>query len=87
MIDFKSIDFDERQLYRKQILLSFERLDINANENDEESLFDRVIQTNKSNENCQNYKQALNEEFIFFEKINFKNCTNRNDVLYKNNLL
>ena len=86
MFDFRSIENDERKRYRKQMLFfskKFQLCSIDAM-ND---FFDRVFQTNKFDENCIIYRDALKIEKIFVENVNFQNCTIQNDAFYKNNKL
>ena len=63
MLEFRSIENDERKRYREQVLLSFSRLQLCFIDvlND---LYERVIQTNRKNENCINYRQILIDEQI-----------------------
>ena len=83
MFDFRSIENDEQKLYRKQILLSFSRLQL-CLMNAQNDLYERVMQINRENENCINHRQALIDEQIINEKINLQECFDRDEVLFKN---
>ena len=83
MFEFRSIENNERKRYRKQILLSSSRLQlcfIDA-QND---LYERIMQINRKNENCINYRQALIDEQNINEKISLQECFDRDEVLFKN---
>ena len=75
IFDFRFVENDERKLYKKQILLSFLRLQL-CSIDAQNDLYERIIQINRENENCINYRQILIDEQI----INcFKNheCSHR----------
>ena len=86
MLDFRLIENDERERYRKQMLFFSEKLQLYSIDaiND---FFDRVFQTNKFNENCTIYRDVLKIEKFFAKNVNFQNCTIQNDAFYKNNKL
>ena len=50
-------------------------------------LYDRIIQTNKNNENCFIYRNAVKINETFFEKISFRDCIVCNNVFYKSDNL
>ena len=83
MFEFRSTKDDERERYKKQILLSFSRLQLCSIDamND---LYERVMQINRENENCINHRQTLIDDQIINEKINLQNCSNRDEILFKN---
>jgi hypothetical protein len=83
MFEFRSIENDERKLYKKQILLFSFRLQL-CSINAINDLYERVMQINRKNENCINYRQILIDNQIINEKINLTNCSNRNEILFKN---
>ena len=62
-----------------QILINF------INEND--FIFNRIIQTNKRNEFCQKFCKILIANIIVHDDIKLRNCRNVNDVLYIKNKL
>ena len=67
MFEFRLIENDNRERYREQILLSSFRLQLCLIDvlND---LYERVIQINRKNENCINYRQILIDEQIIKKK-------------------
>ena len=83
MFNFRSIENDEREFYRKQILLSFFRLQL-CSIDVQNDLYKRIIQINRKNENCVNHRQILIDEQFINEKINLQKCFNRNEILFKN---
>ena len=86
MFEFRSIENDERERYREQILLSSSRLQLCFIDvlND---LYERVMQINRKNENCINHRQALVDEQIINEEVNLQKCFDRDEVLFKNDNL
>ena len=83
MLEFRSIENDERKLYRKQILLSSSRLQL-CSIDAQNDLYERVMQVNRENENCISHRQALIDEQIINEEISLQECFDRNEVLFKN---
>ena len=83
MFEFRSIENDERKLYREQILLSFSRLQL-CSIDAQNDLYERVMQVNRENENCISHRQALIDEQIINEEISLQECFDRNEILFKN---
>ena len=83
MFEFRSIENDERELYREQILLSSSRLQL-CSIDAQNDLYERIMQINRENENCINHRQTLIDEQIINEKINLQECFDRNEILFKN---
>ena len=83
MFEFRSIENNERELYKKQILLSFFRLQL-CSIDVQNDLYERIMQIIRENENCINYRQALIDEQIINEKINLQKCFDRDEVFFKN---
>ena len=83
MLEFRSIENDERERYRKQILLSSFRLQLCFIDalND---LYERVMQINRKNENCINHRQVLIDEQNINERISLQEYFDRNEVFFKN---
>ena len=70
MFNFRFDENNNKQRYKKQIFLFFEKLHlcfIDAINN----LYDRIIQTNKNNENCFIYRNVVKIDEIFFKRISF----------------
>ena len=86
MLKFRSIEDDERERYREQILLSSFRLQLCFIDvlND---LYERVMQINRENEDCINHRQALVDEQIINEEVSLQKCFDRDEVLFKNDNL
>ena len=55
------------------------------NEND--FTFDLIVQANKRNEFCQEFRKILIANVIVHNDIKFRNCRNVDDVLYIKNKL
>ena len=83
MFEFRFVDDDERKFYKKQILLSFFRLQL-CSIDVQNDLYERVMKINRKNENCISHRQILIDEQIINEKINLQKYSNRDDVLFKN---
>ena len=83
MFEFRSVENDERKLYREQILLSFFRLQL-CSIDVQNDLYERIMQINRENENCINHRQALIDEQIINEEISLQECFDRDEVLFKN---
>ena len=83
MFEFRSIENDERKLYKKRILLSFFRLQL-CSIDVQNDLYERVMQINRENENCINHRQTLIDEQIINEKISLQECFDRDEIFFKN---
>ena len=86
MFDFRFVENDERKFYKKQILLSFSRLQL-CSIDAQNDLYERIMQINRKNENCINYRQILIDKQIINDKINLQNCFDRNEIFFKNKIL
>jgi len=69
-----------------QIILTFNRINILAIES-EVDLYQRVKDVNKTNELCNEYKQAISENKLKLHSIELKHCKIIDDVLFKKDLL
>ena len=83
MSGFRLVEDDERELYRKQILLSFSRLQL-CSIDAQNDLYERVMQVNRENENCTSHRQILTDEQIINEEMNLQSCFDRDEILFKN---
>ena len=83
MFEFRFVENDEREFYRKQILLSFSELQL-CSIDVQNDLYERVMQINRENENCINHRQILIDEQIINEKMSLQNCFDRNEIFFKN---
>ena len=82
MPEFRPGKNDDRRRYREQILLPPKRLQLCPIDavND---LYDRVLQANKDDENCNTYRDALEAEETTSEGVSLQDCTVRDGALYK----
>ncbi len=71
---------------RYQTLLTFDRIDILAIES-EVDLYQRVKNVNKTNELCNKYRQAINENKLKLHSTELKHCKIVDDVLFRKSLL
>ena len=55
--------------------------------NEDDFTFDRIVQANKRNEFCQEFRKILIANVIAYNDIKFRNCRNVDDVLYMKNKL
>ena len=89
MFDYRFDENDERQRYRKQILFSFFKIQLNALSlcfiNAKNDLYERVLKVNKKNENCNAYRETLKAKKIAYDDISLIDCEMRNEALFKNN--
>ncbi len=69
-----------------QIILTLDRINILAIES-EVDLYQRVKDVNKTNELCNEYKQAISENQLKLHSIELKHCKIVDDVLFKKDLL
>ena len=83
MSEFRFAENDEREFYKKQILLSFSRLQL-CSIDVQNDLYERVMQINRKNENCTSHRQILIDEQIINEEISLQNCFDRNEIFFKN---
>ena len=81
--DFRSIENDERELYKKQILLLFFRLQL-CSIDVQNDLYEQIMQVNRKNENCINHHQVLIDKQIINERTSLQNCFDRNEILFEN---
>ena len=81
--NFRFVENDKRKFYKKQILLLFSRLQL-CSIDAQNDLYERIMQINRKNENCINYRQILIDEQIINDKINLQNCFDRNEIFFKN---
>ena len=79
-------DNDERHQYKKQMLLISKRLEIHVVESDE-SIYERILVANKTDDDCRTYRETFNQNFIFVNEINLRDCQKKNDALYYKNRL
>ena len=52
-----------------------------------ESIYERVLAINKIDDQCQMYRETLEQKFISMKEINLKHCNEKNDALYYNDRL
>jgi len=71
---------------RYQIILTFDRIDILAIES-EINLYQRVKDVNRTNELCNEYRQAINENKLKLHSTELKHCKIIDDVLFRKDLL
>jgi len=71
---------------RYQIILTLDRIDILAIES-EVDLYQRVKDVNKTNELCNEYKQAISENKLKLHSTELKHCKIVDDILFKKDLL
>ena len=69
-----------------QTLLTFDRIDILAIKS-EVDLYQRVKNVNKTNEFCNKYRQAINENKLKLHSTELKHCEIVDDVLFRKDLL
>ena len=69
-----------------QIILTFNRVDILAIES-EVDLYQRVKDVNKTNELCNEYKQAISENKLKLYNTELKHCEIVDNVLFRKDLL
>ena len=82
MFEYRSNENDERQKYRKQMLLSsikFQLCFIDAIDD----LYDRVLQINKENANCFLYREILKAKQVNVKKTSFQECIVKDETLNK----
>ena len=79
-------DNDERNQYKKQMLFISKRLEIHVVESDE-SIYERVFVVNKTNDDCKIYRETLDQNLIFVNEVNLRDCHEKNDALYHNDRL
>ena len=86
MFDFRFNENDDRKRYREQILLLFFKFHLYFIDamND---FYERIFQINKNNEKCFTFRTIIEIEEFTIEKINFQNCTIRDETFYKNDNL
>ena len=91
MFEYRFDENDERQRYRKQILLWFFKIKLNVIDlcliNVVNDLYDRILKINKENENCDAYREILKTKKSIHDDINFTDCEIKNEVLFKNDNL
>ena len=88
MPDSHSEDDDERIRQQHQIILTQNRMQILVNSmHENESTFDRIVQANKRDEFCQEFRKILTANVIVHNNIKLCNCRNVDDVLYMKNKL
>jgi len=69
-----------------QIILTFDRVDILAIES-EVDLYQRVKDVNKTNELCNEYRQAISENKLKLHSIELRHCKIIDDILFRKDLL
>ena len=79
-------DNDERNQYKEQMLFTSKRLEIHVVEFDE-SIYERVLVVNKTDDDCKIYREAFDQNLTFVNEINLRDCHEKNDVLYHNDRL
>ena len=82
MLEYRSNENDERQKYRKQMLLfsiKFQLCSIDTIDD----LYDRVLQINKKNTNCFLYREILKAKQVNVEEESFQECIVKDETLYK----
>ncbi len=71
---------------RYQIILTLDRINVLAIES-EVDFYQRVKDVNKTNELCNEYKQAISENKLKLHSIELKHCEIVDDVLFRKDLL
>ena len=66
-------DNDKRHQYKKQILFISKRFEIHVVKFDK-FIYERIFVVNKTNDNCKTYRETFNQNFIFVNKINLRDC-------------
>ena len=79
-------DTDERHQYREQMLLTSKRLEIHVVKFDE-SIYERVLVVNKTDDDCKTYREALEQDLTSVNEVNLQDCRETNDVLYRDDRL
>ncbi len=79
-------ELTQRTKNRYQIILTFNRINILAIEF-EVDLYQRVKDVNKTNELCNEYKQAISKNKLKLHSIELKHCKIIDNVLFRKNLL
>ena len=79
-------EWSQRTKDRYQIILTFNRINILAIKS-EVDLYQRVKDVNKTNELCNEYKQAISENKLKLHSIKLKHCKIIDNVLFKKDLL
>ncbi len=69
-----------------QIILTLDRVNVLAIES-EVDLYQRVKDVNKTNELCNEYKQAISKNKLKLHSTELKHCKIINDVLFRKDLL
>ena len=88
MFDSHLENDDERIRQQHQIILISNRMQILINSmNENGSTFDRIVQANKRNKLCREFRKILTANVIAHNSIKFRNCRNVDDVLYMKNRL
>ena len=88
MSDFHLEDDNERIRQQHQIILTSNKVQILINSmNEDDSTFDRIVQTNKRNELCRKFRKTLAANVTAHDDIKLRNCRNVDDVLYMKNRL
>jgi len=89
LIRMSLIDISEstqRTEDRYQIILTLDRVNILAVES-EVDLYQRVKNVNKTNELCNEYKQAISENKLKLHSTELRHCKIIDDVLFRKDLL
>jgi len=71
---------------RYQIILTLDRINVLAIES-EVDFYQQVKDVNKTNELCNEYKQAISENKLKLHSIELKHCEIVDDVLFRKDLL
>jgi len=79
-------ELTQRTEDRYQINLTLDRINILAIES-EVDLYQRVKNVNKTNELCNEYKQAISENKLKLHSTELKHCEIIDDVLFRKDLL
>ena len=79
---------DERVKYQQQTILTPDRLVIAEIDDDtEKSIHQKVLDANRSDENCSTYRKAIQEKRTGCPGVSLQNCSVRDGVLYKQDVL
>jgi len=71
---------------RFQTILTLDRVDVLLVES-KANLYHRVCMINQTNELCDKYRQAMNENKLKFHTTKLKNCEIIDSILFRKNLL
>ena len=84
-LKFKN-DNDERYQYKKQMLFISNRFEIHVVKFDK-FIHERIFVVNKTNDNCKTYRETFNQNLIFVNKINLRDCQKKRCFILQKSIL